>query len=167
MKITDFENKIIQQLQGQITDLLVEGYPDEPETFKLLHPKGALLVRYLGSDFEDPEAGDFISQERKMLFEVNVVARNLRQKYDPSPRAGAYEYLEAVRNALTGFQPEGQRKLFPLHDSFVKEEEGIWIYALRFVCPTFAVELSEDETLPLASQMTFNDETTGDITEVK
>jgi len=165
MEITEIESAIIERLKSKITDLLVEGYPDDPESYKLLHPKGALLVRYSNSTYSDPDSMGVVSQDRKMEFEVNVVARNLKNRKDKEARAGAYEYLEAVRYALAGFKISGINKMFPTRDGFVKEEGGIWVYAMAFATSTVAVEIEEEELLPLLTRVTFVNDITGD-TEV-
>lgn len=78
MNIREIENSIIAKLKQNFPEVLVEGFPDKPSEFILLHPVGALLVHYQGSNYFQSNAISFISQENKKEFSIIVVTRNLR-----------------------------------------------------------------------------------------
>ncbi len=130
MSIKEIENSIIQKLQEAFPEILVEGFPDKPSEFILLHYKGALLVHYQGSNYSNSDALGFISQENKKEFSITVVTRNLRTN------DGAYTYLDKVKSVLTGFAPEGCSKLMPSKDFFISENNGIWQYGINFTLTT-------------------------------
>jgi hypothetical protein len=50
MLISQIEQKIIERLKEKIKDLHIEGFPDKPQQFSLIHPKGAILVHYQGEN---------------------------------------------------------------------------------------------------------------------
>ena len=104
MNIRDIENSIIEKLKTSFPEVLVQGFPDKPAEFILLHPIGALLVHYQGSNYTSTNALGFISQDNKKEFSITVVTRNLRFN------AGAYEYIDKVKAVLTGFEPDGCSK---------------------------------------------------------
>lgn len=126
MNIRQIENTIIEKLKQDFPEVLVEGFPDKPSEFILLHPVGALLVHYHGSNYSETNAIGFITQENKKEFAITVVTRNLRFN------DGAYEYLDKVKYSLSGFQPEECTKLSPTKDYFISENGGIWQYGINF-----------------------------------
>ena len=91
MNIRDIENAIIEKLKTVFPEVLVQGFPDKPAEFILLHPIGALLVHYQGSNYTSTDALGFISQENKKEFSITVVTSektrehtNISTKLKPS-----------------------------------------------------------------------------------
>ncbi len=134
MNTRDIENSIIEQLKISFPEVLVQGFPDKPSEFILLHPVGALLVHYQGSNYTNSSALGFISQDNKKEFAITVVTRNLRFN------DGAYEYIDNVKSVLTGFQPDGCSMLMPVKDYFISENGGIWQYGINFSLNTTNVQ---------------------------
>ena len=130
MSINTIENSIITQLQDNIADLKIEGFPDKPAEYKLLHPKGAVLVHFQGASYTAPEEKNFIQQEADLEFGVTLLIKGLRDKN------GAYTYIDTIISALTGFTPTGCNKMYPVKTDFLSEEGGLWQYALSFTVPT-------------------------------
>jgi hypothetical protein len=137
--IVEIENAIIERLQAKIDDLKIESYPDKPEKKKLLHPKGQVLVHYYVSDYSEPFSGEHILQVRKFQFMVTVTTRSLHS------HEGAYEYLDSILDALTGYQIEGCKKMYPIKDMFIDAEEGIWVYGVIFEVKAKIIEVSDDD----------------------
>lgn len=135
MNINNIENSIIERLKAKIPELHIEGFPEKPAEFKLVHPKGAILVHYQGGIYSDQKALAVIVQEKKYEFSITVVMRHLRT------HEGAYGYLDRVRNILTGFKPEGGSKMIPVKDEFIGEDNGIWQYSINF---TTVIPVLED-----------------------
>ncbi len=130
MNIKEIENSIIEQLKTNFPEILVQGFPDKPSEFILLHPIGALLVHYQGSNYTNTEALGFVTQENKKEFAVTVVTRNLRT------HNGAYEYIDKVKTALSGFSIDECYSLLPTKDYFISENKGIWQYGINFTLKT-------------------------------
>ena len=134
MNIREIENSIISKLKQNFSEVLVEGFPDKPSEFILLHPVGALLVHYKGSNYSQSNAISFISQENKKEFSITVVTRNLRGN------EGAYEFIDKVKSVLTGFEPDSCSKLMPSKDFFISENGGIWQYGINFTLTTTNIQ---------------------------
>ena len=130
MNIREIENSIIQQLKTNFPEVLVQGFPDKPSEFTLLHPTGALLVHYQGSNYTLTEALGFVTQENKKEFSVTIVTRNLRSNN------GAYEYIDKVKATLSGFSIDECTSLLPTKDFFISENKGIWQYGINFTLKT-------------------------------
>ncbi|MBP5706456.1 MAG: hypothetical protein J6W76_04150, partial [Spirochaetales bacterium] len=96
MNIRTVENAIIEKLKLSFPEILVEGFPDKPSEFILLHQIGALLVHYQGSNYTSTQALGFVTQVNQKEFSVTIVTRNLRNNN------GAYEYLDNVKAVLSG-----------------------------------------------------------------
>lgn len=146
MFVKDIENTIISRLKTKIPELLVDSYPDKPEKFfeEFAHPKGAILVHYLGSSMSDSQALNFILQDRRADFGIILVTRDLNS------HNGAYTYLDRIREALTGFRIDGCSKIYPTREEFLDEWDGIWQYGMNFSLFFKDSEIQEaDEELPL------------------
>lgn len=152
MTITEIEEAILIRLKAKIQGLQIEGFPEKPYEYKLIHPKGALLVSYAGSTYSEPKSTDIVVQDRKMEFDITVVIRNLRT-YE-----GAYAYLETVRIALTGYRIKGCSKIYPVKEVFVSEDAGIWQYVITLALTMPVVEIEEDDQLPLLRKITTIDD---------
>lgn len=130
MNIREIENSIIEKLKNEFPEVKVEGFPDKPSEFILLHPIGALLVHYQGSNYTSSQALSFITQENKKEFSITIITRNLRSNN------GAYEYLDRVKSVLTGFKIDECSQLMPIKDNFISENSGIWQYVINFTLTT-------------------------------
>ena len=81
-----------------------------------------------------------------MEFEVGVRIRDLGWAFGgpaSGTSPGAYQVLEQIRLALTGFQlNRGCTRMKPLHERFVDRDKqgGVWVYAMRFATRSVAVE---------------------------
>jgi hypothetical protein len=120
------ENAIIERLKGKITDLKTEGFPENPDEYKLTHPKGAILVGYYGSDFSEPFSDEDVMQDEDMQFGMEIQIRGLRHKN------GAYKAIKRIRRALQGFEIDGCKAMRPKAIKFVSQETGIWTYLFIF-----------------------------------
>lgn len=130
MNIRNVENAIIERLQTSLPEILVDGFPDKPSEFILLHPVGALLVHYQGSNYTTTQALGFVTQVNQKEFSITIVTRNLRNNN------GAYEYLDKVKAELSGFQIDECTSLIPTKDFFISENKGIWQYGINFTLKT-------------------------------
>ncbi len=138
MSIRDIENSIIDKLKENFSNLLVDGFPEKPQEFTLIHPVGAILVHYRGGNYSNTEALGFISQDKKMDFAITIVTRNLRSNN------GAYEVLEKIKQVLCGFKILGCSKLTPVKEGFLSEISGIWQYEITFTLATPSIEDLEE-----------------------
>ena len=130
MNIREIENNIIEKLKDTFQNILVQGFPDKPSEFLLLHSIGALLVHYQGSTYSNTDALGFVSQENRKEFSITVVTRNLRTN------DGAYELIDKIKSVLTGFEIKGCSELSPSKDFFISENNGIWQYGINFTLTT-------------------------------
>lgn len=168
--ISAIEDSIIDRLTEKTTKrVLVQPYPDDPETYEPTHAIGALLVRYAEGNYSDTRDTGFVVQDREMLFEVTLAMWSLRGK-----QGGIYSYMEAVRVALTGFVPPNcTRKLSPISEGYVGRGAGLkskskrlWQYQITFKTETMNIEVAEEEQAPLLIKLTTINETLNITTEV-
>lgn len=143
MLITEIEDAIVARLKSTIPDRLVDSFPDKPSEFRLLHPKGAMLVRFRGSKYGEPQTTGTVLQERTVEFDIVIVTRNLRD------HSGAYIHLDAVRVALTGYKIPNSpcSKFYPVREEFIDESEGIWQYGITVATSLFNTELQDSSVL--------------------
>lgn len=139
MKTLDIENAIIDRLKSQITGLHIQGFAQNADEFAVKHPAGAALVMYGGSSYTEPSSLAAISQNRKMAFDIILLFKNLRVQ--DGGHAGAYEYLDDIRAALTGHRITGCSKMYPTREEYIDEESGVWRYGMTFELLTDNVEI--------------------------
>lgn len=130
MNIKEIETKIIENLKISFPEVLVQGFPDKPSEFNLLHPIGAILVHYQGSNYTNTQALNFVTQENKKEFGITIITRDLRS------HNGAYEYIDKVKSALSGYLIDECTSLIPTKDYFISENKGIWQYGINFTLKT-------------------------------
>lgn len=138
MLVGYIENEIIGKISDKIPELHVEGFPDQPSEFRLTHPKGAILVHYLGANYSQSNSLGCIVQDKTLEFSITIITRDLRSGY------GAYEYLDSIRNLLTGYKPEDCSKMQPVKEHFISENNGIWQYEINFTLTTPNIEGRRD-----------------------
>lgn len=154
LDITTIEASIVDRLGAQVKAIEIVHFPDRPEAYRMTHRVGAALVSYRGSTYGGIIDTEAVVQERKLEFEVRVLARDLGWAYGGARSGagpGAYGLLEAIRAALTGFQIPGCRKAYPLRERFIERDNqgGVWVYAISFVVETLALEAAPQDNLPL------------------
>jgi hypothetical protein len=153
LDIATIEGAIVNQLRTQVSAIEIVHYPDRPEAYRMTHRVGAALVSYLGSTYGPLVDTGSIVQDRKLEFEVRLIARDLGWAYGgPADglNPGAYELLESIRTALTGFIIPGCRKIYPVKERFIGRDPqgGVFIYALTFAVWTVAIEPQSPLTYP-------------------
>jgi len=140
MDILAAEQNLKTKLEGAISGIRIEAFPDDPKEYELLHKEGAILIRYDRSVYEGvpqekPLREKKISQERRARWIFTIFYRNLFSHTKSTE--GVYTYLENIREALTGYTIEGQAHtnismMYPISDGFVDYDEGVWEYEIVF-----------------------------------
>jgi hypothetical protein len=142
-------DSVMARLKDGNPDLAVEYFPDDPDTYQLTHPKGALLVSYPGADFGESVDAAIVVQERDLAVAITLLFRQL------NGRDGAVERLDLLRRQLVGFAPEHCRKMTARKEKFLQQKSGVWYYAALFGARTVQAECAEEEGGPPAAQITF------------
>ena len=78
MNIRNIENTLVDKLKKNFPKFMVQGFPEKPQEFTLLHPIGAILVHYQGANYTNSNEIFLISQEKRLEFAITIVTRNLR-----------------------------------------------------------------------------------------
>jgi hypothetical protein len=114
--------------------------PESVEDYRLSHPNGALLVVYRGSEYNEAGVKGYVAQKRDMEIGVIIIARRKTSGKTPE------EYIDFVLDTLSGIIPDGlifnNSKVRALSDEWIKEENGVWFYAVTFLFPNDFKETS-------------------------
>lgn len=175
MLISAAEQAIVNRLAARLTDPMQTGedaeaveiraWPENPDEYRLIHPIGAVLVRYKGSRWSPPETLGAVVQTRTAEFELAVIVRSLR---DRQGHLGGYTLLDSVRLVLTGYGlPGAMTPLYLVREDLVSRKANNWLYAQTFACRARTIEVGDLEQPVLLKKMTFNDTVTGDATVVE
>lgn len=144
---------LVVRLKAKLPQLAVEYFPDKPTEYRLNHPRGALLVSYLGSQFDKTVDVTYIAQPRTVKLSVTVILRQL------NGRGGAVDVVDDVRRALIGWQPPDCRKVWAVSDKFLGETAGLWQYAVDLASQSMLVEDSDVNTGQPLTQITYEEQT--------
>lgn len=133
--LAELEISLLAQLRSGIatTDLAIDPYPPRPADYRLLHPRGAVLVRIDGSRYQSAATG---AAHRDAQVIVTLLLRDFQQ------HQAAYEWLDAIQGLLFGFVPAGGwQAMKVLSDQFISENEGVWQYDLTFTSRRLSVSV--------------------------
>lgn len=117
----------------EAADKVLVEIPRSVENYKLSHNRGALLIVYRGSDFQQSEIVQIVAQNRNI--KIGVIAAIRKKITGMSPE----EYLDFLADSLSGIEITNKlsRALtFVEDDEFLDEVEGVWYYACTVVIPT-------------------------------
>lgn len=144
---------VLDELRRRIPQLQVEYFPEQPDDYRLNHAVGALLVSYVGSRFQGSIDSWHVAQPQQFRLTVTVVMRQLNGK------GGALDALDALRASLVGFSPPDCQSLVAVQESFLGQVKGLWQYALDLQADCMLVEVGEDESAPLLTEVSYEDKT--------
>lgn len=135
---------VCERLQEHLPDAEVKLFPDNPQTYRFIHPKGAVLVGYQGSRFGKPQAllGP-VAQERVMTLHLTVFGRGVHND------AGSLALLDRLRLAVTGYAPPHCNPIHLVSEAFQAENDGVWQYSLEVQTETQEVQQCEPDNRPL------------------
>lgn len=128
----------------------MEYFPDKPAEYRLNHPKGALLVSYLGAKYDEPDR--HLGHRPARRGQV----RHHRQR-QLNGKDGAVAVLTRLRSALIGYKPPNCRRKRAVGEQFLGESAGIWQYALDVAVEAIVVEDEDVDTGPLLTHITTAD----------
>ena len=137
------------RLAAKLPGLAVEYFPDRPDEYRLNHPKGALLVSYLGSRFGDVADIEIVAQERTAKFSVTVLLRQL------NGNGGALDISGQVILALAGFRAPDCKKMWIVAERYLGETAGLWQYAVDVATETMLVEDTDIGLEPLLTTVDY------------
>ena len=93
---------VVARLKAAFPDLAVEYFPDKPAEYRLNHPKGALLVSYLGAKYDEPIDTSAIVQPAVVKFAITATLRQLNGPDLPPEAALRLEISQTELAAVLG-----------------------------------------------------------------
>ena len=69
-----------QRLQNALPDIAVELFPDRPDTYRFIHPTGAVLIAWQDGKYGQLDDVGFVVQERKLVLHFTIFSRNLHDE---------------------------------------------------------------------------------------
>lgn len=133
---------VVSWLQEQLPEAEVRLFPDNPSTYRFIHPKGAVLVGYQGSKFGSIEQLGNISQQRVMTLHLTVFGRGLHHD------GAALDLLDRLRLAIVGFKPPHCLPCHLISEQFAGEDGGAWQYSLLVQTETHQVQQCREPAKP-------------------
>lgn len=127
-------DSVLAHLQAALPHYAIQLFPDNPAQYRFVHPLGAVLIGYQGSEFKELRDVDLIAQERRISLHFTVFGRGLNSD------GAALDLLDALRLAIVGFRPENCERIHLLGERFLDETAGAWQYELRAQTETMQVE---------------------------
>ena len=142
MTIKEAKEIIKSKLEAEIallpeTDRIPVEFPRSIDDYDLNHPKAAYLLVYRGGKFSDTQDPNVIVQERDLEIGVVAVVRNLAEGKT------CEEHIDFIVDSISGIELNVFRsdcKIQAVSDEWIKEESGIWWYAVNFKVPVDFIE---------------------------
>ena len=131
-----------QRLQSALPDIAVELFPDRPDTYRFIHPTGAVLIAWQDGKYGKLDDVGFVVQERTLVLYFTIFSRNLYGEM------GGLYLSDALRLSIAGFRPTDCTPCHCLDDGFLAETSGVWQHYLRVQTETEQVQATVDEDLP-------------------
>jgi len=132
--------------------LAVEYFPDAPQTYRLNHPVGAVLVMFSRSRFSASTGLGAIVQPREVTFALTLVFKK------NNGAQGAVPYLDALRAALVGFRPPHcQMGLAVVSEDLLGHVAGLWQYRQDYSTQSMQIEVLPDDTGQMLVHANFED----------
>lgn len=143
----DILGDIRTQLRQALPDIEVNLFPDNPASYRFIHPVGAVLVGYQASDYEHPDDTHAIVQTRKLSFSLTVIGRGVHHD------AGAIALLDRVRLAIAGYKPKHCNKIHLVSERYLHQDGGAWQYELKIRTESISVEVAKADDRPKVVQV--------------
>lgn len=137
--ISELESGIIDRLGRYVRGVPIEPFPDDPANYRLRHQRGAILVGYRGSEYEESQELDEVVQFRTMGFDILLLSRNL------SSHTGAYRHLEAIRAVLTGYVADGFEPMRVRAERYLGHTDGVWSWVVTVAARCWSIEMDLGE----------------------
>jgi hypothetical protein len=156
------EVAILRQLAQNIDSAAAEiaPFPQDWEQYSLKHQNGAVLLHWMGSEYQRQMPTDIVAQWRCMRWAMVCLSRNLGWSFggEGDQFSSAYGLIELVRVALTGFQIPGFKQAYPVHEIFLGQKGAQWAYEIVFMFETYAIETPQTTSYPVFATGTFLDQ---------
>ncbi|MCY1404097.1 hypothetical protein D9M71_192970 [compost metagenome] len=144
---------LLERLRGSFAqELSIELFPENPSTYRLNHPRGAVLLAYGRSTFPESEATDAVFQRRELVFSLTLVFRQL------NGTNGVIPYLDRLRECLAGFWlPHCDKACRPVGERFIGQLQGVWQYSLDVATRATQVQNQDPYSGPLLVRADFEE----------
>ena len=129
-------------LQAALPAYEVALFPDRPDGYRFIHPKGAVLIGYQGSKFTKLEALGMIAQQRDVTLSLTIMGVGWHSD------EGTLAILDEVRLAIVGYRPPNCQMCHLIHEQFLSEDAGAWQYELLVQTETQQVQQITEPNLP-------------------
>lgn len=134
MKTQPVLDSVLMHLIARVDWVSVELFPEDYQHYRLNHPSGAVLISYQGSGYGDAQDVFWVNQPRAIKLALTCITRS--QWGDQ----GALALLDAVREALVGFEALNCKKASVESEQFLNQIEGLWQYQIMVNLPTQNVQ---------------------------
>jgi Gp37 protein len=141
--LLELEDAIIDRLRGLFPDTHVSELPLDPSDIGVAVTGTQIWVAYRRGKFDPPPDGGVSnplkppSQKRQIMFELIIRNQELRVK----GHQRVYPILDSIRDALTGWMPEGihrshgiTRPFYITDEGFTNMGAGLWVYSQSYTC---------------------------------
>lgn len=167
MDYEELQNKIVQKLQPfVVAGLDVVRLPENDAEFNRTVPRKAkFTVIYAGSEYGKTMSTGEVSQEEEIFFQILIESSFLYGTL------GVYSLVSLLKKALTGYRPEGCRRIqvskhHTIGSPEAKKTDNIWQYNVVFSTSTIHVQEPDEEVITLLKKITFIDVPDGEETIV-
>lgn len=168
MNYETLEDEIVTRLTPFISaGITVEKLPElEADRSKPLPTKAKFTVIYAGSEYGNSMSTAHVSQEEKVFIQILIESTFLRGTL------GVYSLASVLKQALTGFQPTGCRKIQVAKHHTIGGENAekinnLWNYNVIFQTTAVHVEDFEEDLTQILKRITLIDKPDNEVTTIE
>lgn len=143
----DILHSLCLHLKGALADIEVDLFPDNPASYRFIHPKAAVLIGYAGADYDEPHDTHAIVQTRRLTFSLTIFGRGVHHD------AGAVGVLDRVRAAVAGHRPKHCNKIHLVSERYLAQDGGAWQYELKVRTESMSVEVCQEDLRPRMTRL--------------
>lgn len=154
MVFRDIEQAIAERLAPlREAGILTRALPNKVADWGKSPENGVITIRWEKDEFTPP-LGVAVCQEARMNWHLDIRLRNLRDE------AGAWSVLQQITILLLGFRPPHCNPIYLRSREFLGEMDGVWVFEVVFIAPTYLMEPSElvEADLPALKGLFFDDQ---------
>lgn len=133
--------------------ILTRAMPNKPSEWGSAGiENGVITLKWEKDEFSPPDSTGQIIQRVLRNWKLDLRLRNLRDLN------GGWRVCDAITRLLVGFNPPHSQKMWLRSREFLGEFEGIWVFEIVAIAPTYFVEPDGDEALVPLTQIFVDDQ---------
>ncbi len=138
--LSEIEQAIAERLAPlRAAGIFTRALPNQPQEWGQAVDNGVITLKWEKDEFDRPDSMGVLTQAVDQVWKLDIRLKSLRDV------TGGWIVLEEITRLLLGFQPPHCQKMRLRSREFLGEFEGLWVFEMLAIAPTFVVELDQGD----------------------